>query len=73
MALNVPPCVFRDLADEAFRIDAATGREERVDVWLCAWPTTLGARPPWVTRAIGSGLAIDPEKDCASCPVRKAS
>ena len=69
----VPPCVYRDLSDEGFRVDFATGKEQMVDVWLCSWPTTLGARPPWVQQKIGAGLAITPKHDCINCPVRKAA
>lgn len=65
------PCAFRDLSDEAYRIHAETGNQERVDVWLCNWPTTLAAVPPWHKRRVGPGLAIDPDRDCLDCPVRK--
>lgn len=67
----VAPCVFRDLADEAYRIDAGDGIDQRVEMWLCNWPTTMGPRPPWVARLIGSGLAIKPVIDCQNCSVRK--
>lgn len=67
----VPPCVFRDLSDEAWRVSATTGQAVRCEVWLCSWPTTLGARPRWVERSIGAGLAIDPARDCVGCPVRR--
>lgn len=65
------PCVYRDLADEAEHINAETGKAERVEVWLCSWPVTLDQVPPWLTRKIGSGLAIDPATDCLNCRVRK--
>lgn len=65
------PCAFRDLSDEAYRIDAETGKQERIDLWLCNWPTTLPAVPPWHKRRVGPGLAIDPDQDCENCPVRK--
>lgn len=68
--MSVPPCSFRDLSDEAYRVDMATRRETRVDVWLCTWPSTMGARPPWVDRRLGAGIAIQPEIDCLNCPVR---
>lgn len=69
--MSIPPCVYRDLSDEAFRLDAA-GKETRIELWLCNWPTTLAAVPPWHRRLVGPGLAIDVEKDCANCAVRKA-
>lgn len=65
------PCIYRGLSDEAFRIDAVTGRESQAEVWLCNWPTTLSAVPPWHQRLVGPGLAISPERDCATCPVRQ--
>lgn len=70
--MGVPPCVYRDLADEAYRIDAETGAETRIDVWLCTWPTTLPASPGWFKRRIGPSPAIDPVRDCAACAVRRA-
>jgi hypothetical protein len=66
-----PPCIYRDLADEGFRIDAETGKETRIDVWLCTWPTTISAAPAWFTRRIGPSPAIEPDRDCMNCPVRK--
>lgn len=69
--MSAPPCVFRDLADEAFRLEV-NGNETRIDLWLCNWPTTLAAVPPWHRRLVGPGLAIDVERDCVACPVRKA-
>ena len=66
-----PPCFHRDLSDNAVSIDAATGDETRIDVWLCTWPTTIAAAPPWFPRRIGPSPAIDPERDCVNCPVRK--
>lgn len=69
--MGFPPCKFRDLSDEAYRIDAATGAETRIDVWLCTWPTTLAAVPAWLDRRIGKGPAIDPDRDCINCPVRQ--
>lgn len=71
MRAGIPPCVYRDLSDEAYRVSLATGRKERREVWLCSWPTSLGARPRWVERCLGSGLAIEPESDCVNCPVRR--
>ena len=65
------PCVYRDLADEAYRLDPASGAETRIEVWLCTWPTTLSAAPPWMARQVGPSPAIDPERDCINCPVRK--
>jgi hypothetical protein len=65
------PCAYRDLSDDAVRIDAATGKETSIEVWLCSWTTTLGATPPWHRRRVGGGIAIDPETDCENCPVRK--
>jgi hypothetical protein len=69
--MPAPPCVFRDLSDEAYRIDHLTGKQTLTEVWLCSWPTTLGAVPPWVKRTINGGLAIRPEHDCPNCPVRR--
>lgn len=56
--MPLPPCLHRDLADEAYRIDAATGAERRVDVWLCTWPTTIKAAPPWMAKRLGPSPAI---------------
>jgi phosphotransferase system IIA component len=74
MSEPVPPCVFRDLSDEAYRVDLQSGTQTRIDVWLCGWPTTLmnTPKPRWVDRAIGHGLAINPEADCVNCPSRRA-
>lgn len=69
--MNIPPCMYRDLSDDAVQIDPATGAQTRVDLWLCNWPTTLAAVPAWFRRRIGSGPAIDPDPDCINCPVRK--
>jgi hypothetical protein len=71
--MTIPPCVYRDLSDDAYRVDAVTGAEKRIEVWLCTWPTTLGAKPPWVESIIGKGLAITPATACPACPVRVAA
>jgi hypothetical protein len=68
--MNAPPCVYRDLSDDAVRIEP-TGAQTKIDVWLCSWPTTIAAVPPWFPRRIGPSPAIDPERDCMNCPVRK--
>lgn len=68
--MAVPPCMYRDLSDDAVRIDA-TGAETRIDVWLCSWPTTLAAVPAWFRKRLGPSPAIDPDPDCMNCPVRK--
>lgn len=70
--MSVPPCIFRDLSDEALCLDAQSGKTRRIDLWLCSWSTTIGAAPPWHRRLVGSGLAISPEKDCLTCPVRRS-
>lgn len=46
--MPTPPCIYRDLADEAWRVDAETGAETRTEVWLCTWPTTIAAAPPGI-------------------------
>ena len=68
---QIPPCIYRDLSDDACEIDAVTGAERRIDIWLCNWPTTLTSVPDWFKRRIGSGPAIDPDRDCMNCSVRK--
>lgn len=70
--MPLPPCLHRDLADEAYRIDAETGKEQRVDLWLCTWPTTIKVAPPWMAKRLGPSPAIDPETDCVNCAVRNA-
>lgn len=71
--MSAPPCVYRDFSDEAYVLGlSANAKLERIEVSLCSWPTTMGLRPRWVDRRIGSGLRIDPETDCPSCPVRKS-
>lgn len=69
---ELPPCVYRDMSDEAYRL-SSPGKHERIDVWLCSWPTTLGPTPRWVRRSIGFGLAITPEHDCRNCPCQTAT
>jgi hypothetical protein len=65
--MPVPPCVYRDLSDDAVRIEAS-GKETRIDVWLCNWMPEKPV-PPYIRRFLG--MAIEPERDCASCPVRR--
>ena len=72
VTLELPASLHRDLADEAYRLDPATGVEQRVDLWLCTWPTTIKAAPPWMARRLGPSPAIDPETDCANCAARNA-
>jgi hypothetical protein len=73
-AYSLPPCIYRDASLEAYRIDAKTGKETPVTIHLCAWPDAYPDRlvdaPRWVNRVIGSGLAIDPERDCIDCPAQ---
>lgn len=60
-------CRHLRLSPEACAIEA-DGRERPVLVHLCAW--NPGWRiPPWCAAAVTAGQPVEPDRDCASCPV----
>ncbi len=67
-------CVYQIASPEAYAVNPRTGQTEAVEVTLCEWPDQHPERflnaPMWLLRQIGSGLAINPERDCKNCPAR---
>lgn len=64
------PCRHLMQSPEAYTV--RPGSMQPAVVWLCTFPDDEPARfmdfPRWIHRAIGVGLAIRPESDCAGCP-----
>lgn len=62
-------CAHLDVSEEAYSIDALTGKQEPIKVYLCRWLTDNAERlrdlPRWIDRQLGG--AIMPETDCPGC------
>lgn len=65
-------CRHRDVSDAAVAIDPFTGREATITVHLCCFPDNEPGRfvdaPRWLLKMVGTGIAIDPARDCINCP-----
>lgn len=58
-------------ADEAYQINAVTGKETPITVHLCLFvenePGRFVDAPRWLVNAV-YGRAIDVKRDCSGCP-----